>query len=132
MVRPGEQQPQQQPRGFVRAPISRGRSPEPEPQLEEEEEEIDIREERPSGYRPAPPLTKSGRPDRRFLGARHLPPEEPPNEEYRRARTGGMIGDIHVTIDGKPDRRFKENRGLSEEEVMAQWVEVLNRRYRQH
>jgi hypothetical protein len=75
------------------------------------------------------PLTKSGYPDRRFKGQRDLPPPEEENPEFRRARTGGTIGDVHVTIDGKPDRRFKENRGLSDEEVMSQWLEQLNERY---
>lgn len=75
------------------------------------------------------PLTKGGYPDRRFKGQRDLPPPEEENPEFRRARTGGTIGDVHVTIDGKPDRRFKENRGLSDEEVNAQWLDALNERF---
>lgn len=141
------QTPQRRVGGYIRdvpdrMPRARTRTSQPEPEdielpesqaQEEEEEEIEIRERRPGGHLPEAPLTKSGRPDRRFLGARHLPPpEEPENPDYRRARTGGMMGDIHVTIDGKPDRRFKENRGLSDEEVMHQWVDVLNNRYRRH
>lgn len=70
------------------------------------------------------PTTKTGYPDRRFKGQRDLPP---PQEEATtpRARTGGVLGNQHVTIDGKPDRRFKENRALSEEEAHRQWVENL-------
>jgi hypothetical protein len=96
----------------------------------DEEEDIDIRETRPNGVTPDVPLTKSGYPDRRFLGARHLPP--PQEQEIRRARTGGEIDGMHITVTGKPDRRFKENRSLSEEEANQQWAQVLNRRYLQH
>lgn len=132
MVRTSAQTTQRYPGGYIRdiperPPIQRGRAPQVE-----EEEEIDIREQRPSGELPEPPLTRTGAPDRRFLGARHLPPLEETNPDYRRARTGGMVGDIHITIDGKPDRRFKENRSLSDDEVNHQWVQVLNNRYRQH
>ena len=74
------------------------------------------------------PTTKSGFPDRRFKGQRDLPPPTP-EEVVGRARTGGTIGDVHVTIDGKPDRRFKENRSLSDEEVMAQWADAVQEKF---
>lgn len=74
------------------------------------------------------PITKSGYPDRRFKGQRDLPPPALEIIEPR-ARTGGTIGDVHITIDGKPDRRFKENRGLSDEEVMAQWADAIQDKY---
>jgi hypothetical protein len=106
----------------------RGRSP----QDEEEEEDNDIREMRPNGVMPDAPLTRTGQPDRRFLGARHLPPPEEPNPDYTKARTGGMMGGQHITLTGKPDRRFKENRGLTDDEVNGQWADILNHRYRQH
>lgn len=113
--------PQRKPSGFQ--PAQRVTAP---PPREEEEEE-----ERPrtsSLYPGGGPTTKSGYPDRRYRGQRDLPP--PPQEEGgTKARTGGVVGDIHVTIDGKPDRRFKENRHLSEEEVMSQWLETMNERY---
>lgn len=101
-------------------------------QEEREEEENDIREPRPHGEVIDVPLTKTGTPDRRFLGARHLPPPDIANPEFRRARVGGVIDDTHVTLDGKPDRRFKENRGLDDEETMRQWAQVLSSRYLQH
>lgn len=139
MARAAQQPPPQRLHGYIRDVPERPTKlrrreppPEEEEKYEEEEQEIDIMEQRPSGHIPEPPLTKSGQPDRRFLGARHLPPAEEVNPQYRKARTGGMIGDLHITISGKPDRRFRENRGLSEDEVMAQWVETLNKRYRQH
>lgn len=75
------------------------------------------------------PLTKGGFPDRRYKGQRDLPPPEDPNPNFQRARTGGVVDDMHVTIDGKPDRRFKENRGLSEEEANQLWLDQLNKRY---
>lgn len=99
---------------------------------EMEDEGNDIREPRPNGVAPDVPLTKTGYPDRRFLGARHLPAPEEQNPEYRRARTGGEVDGVHITMTGKPDRRFKENRALSEEEANQQWAQVLNRRYLQH
>lgn len=74
----------------------------------------------------AEPLTKSGYPDRRFKGHREDPTPDVANPEYRRARVGGVVGDMHVTVDGtKPDRRFKENRGLSEEDAMKTYAERL-------
>ncbi len=83
----------------------------------------------PQGMQGEGPLTKSGYPDRRFRGQRDLPPPEPEQQQMQRARTGGVIGDMHVTIEGKPDRRFKENRGLSDEEVMARWAEEVQARF---
>jgi hypothetical protein len=100
--------------------------------VEREEEENDIREPRPNGEIVEVPLTKTGKPDRRFLGARHLPPQEDVNPDFRRARTGGEIDGTHVTIDGKPDRRFKENRALDDDEAMRRWAAVLSNRYLQH
>jgi hypothetical protein len=97
-----------------------------------DEEDIDIREPRPNGVTPDVPITRNGFPDRRFLGARHLPPPEVQDQENRRARVGGEIDGVHITLTGKPDRRFKENRALSDDEVNQQWVQMLNRRYLQH
>lgn len=96
------------------------------PPREREQEEEDEVQPRGNGQGP---LTKSGYPDRRFKGQRDLPPPVEENPDFRRARSGGVIGDMHVTIDGKPDRRFKENRGLSDEEVMSQWLEQLNEKF---
>lgn len=96
------------------------------------EDDNDIREPRPHGEVVEVPLTKTGVPDRRFLGARHLPPPEVANPEFRRVRTGGEMDGVHVTIDGKPDRRFKENRAMDDDEAMRQWAHVLSNRYLQH
>ena len=89
-----------------------------------ETEEEDQNEEMPDR-----PMTKSGYPDRRYKGQRDLPPPEDANPNYQRARSGGVVGDIHVTIDGKPDRRFKENRALSEDEANQLWLDQLNKKY---
>jgi hypothetical protein len=106
----------------------------------EDEQEVEIinapQQSRVPSFRPSQmpqggngPLTKSGYPDRRFRGQRDLPPPEPEQDQMQRARTGGVIGNMHVTIEGKPDRRFKENRGLSDEEVMARWAEEVQQRF---
>ncbi len=96
-------------------------------------EEVEVEEEEDQGngrsVSQEAPLTKSGYPDRRFKGQRDLPPPEEENPDFRRARTGGTIGDMHVTIEGKPDRRFKENRSLSDEEVIRRWLDNLNEQF---
>ena len=128
------QQPQQAPfpqrgvpqrGGYIRESIQRRGK-------REEEDENDIREPRPHGEIIEVPLTKTGKPDRRFLGARHLPPQEDVNPDFRRARTGGEFDGTHVTLNGKPDRRFKENRALDDDEANRQWAAVLSNRYLQH
>lgn len=110
---------------------------------QQEEEEVQIPQNRrpqvsesPTSYRGGggeaetlSPTTRSGYPDRRFKGQRDLPPPQEAEQRDQRARTGGTVGDVHVTINGKPDKRFKENRGLSEEEVMAQWVDALAEKF---
>jgi hypothetical protein len=99
----------------------------------QDEQEVEIINQPPPRFSNMPqgegPLTKSGYPDRRFKGQRDLPPPEESNADFQRARTGGMIGQMHVTIEGKPDRRFKENRGLSDEEVMARWADEVQARF---
>lgn len=103
-------------------------------QQPQEEQQVEIINQPPPRFSQMPegaagPLTKSGYPDRRFRGQRDLPPQEEQNPDFHRARTGGMIGEMHVTVDGKPDRRFKENRGLSDEEVMARWADEVQARF---
>ena len=71
------------------------------------------------------PVTKNGFPDRRFKGQRDLPSPEVVNPDYRRARTGGVVDDVHVTIDGRPDRRFKENRAMSDDEILDGQIAAL-------
>lgn len=76
------------------------------------------------------PLTKAGRPDRRFKGQRDISEEEAINPRYIKPRTGGTLKDgTHITINGKPDRRFKENRGKPQEQVMSEWAEQVYRQY---
>ena len=70
-------------------------------------------------------LTRSGKPDRRYMGQRDLPPDEVAND-YAHA-TSGFVDEngIHRTNDGAPDVRFKENRALSPEQTrisQAEWV----------
>lgn len=121
-------------RGSVSTPLPRGRfipaarvGERIYSRAKEEDEEMD-EEEVQAGSSEAP-LTKSGFPDRRYKGFRDAPLPEHANPEYRRARTGGTVGDTHVTIDGRPDRRFKENRSLSDDEVMKQFAEKLALEY---
>jgi len=73
------------------------------------------------------PTTKNGYPDRRFKGQRDLP--APPEQDIPKTRTGGTVGDIHITINKKPDRRYKENRSMSDEEVNRKWLEAMNKEY---
>jgi hypothetical protein len=76
------------------------------------------------------PLTKTGRPDRRFRGQRDVPLEEVINPHYIRPKTGGTLKDgTHITMSGKPDRRFKENRSKPEEQVMSEWAEQMYKQY---
>ncbi len=100
---------------------------------EGEEAQVEIINQPPPRFSNMPqgegPVTKSGYPDRRYKGQRDLPPPEEQSSDFQRARTGGVIGNMHVTIEGKPDRRFKENRGLSDEEVMARWAEQVQERF---
>lgn len=109
---------------------------EEEEEVEETEEEEEVKEPRAKRRtqpepqpQPQQPLTKAGYPDRRFRGQRDLPPPEETRPEFRRARTGPIVGDTHLTIDGKPDRRFKENRNMTDEEVMRHWVHTLSEQY---
>lgn len=114
--------PQRRPSGFQPAL----RTMPPQRGIREEEED-ENREEEVDDRKGQQPTTKSGYPDRRFKGQRDLPP--PPTVDVQRARTGGTVGDVHVTIDGKPDRRFKENRGLSDEEITRQWLDHMNQKF---
>jgi hypothetical protein len=74
--------------------------------------------------------TRMGTPDRRFKGQRDLP--EPRLGDYKPARTGGVVDEVHVTLDGRPDRRFKENRSLSDEEVLETQIAVLQAQRNRH
>jgi len=76
-------------------------------------------------------LTRFGTPDRRFKGQRDLEPAEMSNPNYTQPRQGGVIDDIHVTLGGRPDRRFKENRSLSDDEIVARQIDVLQSQIRQ-
>jgi len=88
----------------------------------------DSDEESPSAQEA--PLTKTGRPDRRFKGQRDAPLNEIINPRYIKPKTGGLLKDgTHITLGGRPDRRFKENRGKSEEQIMSEWAEQMYKRY---
>jgi len=94
----------------------------PEP---ENDHGISMRPDHPPS-RPEEQLTRMGHLDRRFKGQRDLP--EPPEHDYKPARTGGVIDEIHVTLSGKPDRRFKENRALNNDEIIDAHISALQSR----
>ncbi len=93
----------------------------------EEDEETTVEDEMEESVEE--PLTRLGVPDRRFKGHREDPPPTFANPEYRRASSGGVVGNVHVTMDGKPDRRFKENRALSDDEIMKQYAVIMAREH---
>lgn len=117
-------------------PSSKVRAEPREEEIEEEVEEEAPRYEAriksgiaPRGEQQAERLTKAGYPDRRFKGQRDLPPPEEINPEFRRARVGGTVGNIHVTMTGKPDLRFKENRSVSPEEAEIRMARAILEKY---
>lgn len=79
----------------------------------------------PTGNTNGPRLTRTGKPDRRYLGQRDLPPEIV-ESDYTHPSTGFIDSEgRHRTQDGAPDIRFKENRMLTAEQVrlmQAQYV----------
>ncbi len=114
---------------------ARPRPSEPTPQevFSDEEEMVQYVGKNP-GFQPAQlreelPLTKNGKPDRRFKGQRDLPEEEVINPFYRRAAAGMVLEGVHVTSDGTPDRRYKENRHITDEEAEIRKAELILSKY---